>query len=361
MAAEIVFGDLHVVLASWDDDPPVGGQGVHVRSLREQLLRRGVRVTTVAGRGPYAMRYRRLTGHGPLDMSMALNLKPAPLLKATAQLVHAQGGPGGLQLIRGLPLPLVYTANHTFRQAHPLCSVRRAYSLVERCSYHRAAMVLALSASTATTLQALGVPRQHIEVVSPGIEIARFDRGDTFRQRGRILFVGRLEPEKGPLDAIAVMSALAAADQAISGVVVGTGSLDAAVRRAANACPHGAVEVRGALTDDELAREYARADILLMPSAYEGLGLVALEAMAAGAAVVAYDVTGLRDAVGTNGILIPYKGIKRMSIECRALLDDRPRKTDMTRRAREAVRSQYSPEREADVTEQIYRAVLVGG
>jgi len=43
----------------------------------------------------------------------------------------------------------------------------------------------------------------------------------------------------------------------------------------------GVVEVRGAVSDDELHDLYARAAVVLMPSRYEGLGLVALEAAAA--------------------------------------------------------------------------------
>src|SRR5205807_2113913 len=79
--------------------------------------------------------------------------------------------------------------------------------------------------------------------------------------------------------------------------VAGAGGLDSRVRAAAAAAPGGGVEVLGAVSDEELWRQYARAAVVLMPSRYEGLGLVALEAMGAGCAVVGYDVSGLRDAL----------------------------------------------------------------
>ena len=88
------------------------------------------------------------------------------------------------------------------------------------------------------------------------------------------------------------------------GVIVGGGSLEADARRAAEASS-GRIEYLGALDRETLNREYARAAIVVMPSRFEGLGMVALEAQAAGTPVVGFDVDGLRDAVGSGGVLVP--------------------------------------------------------
>ena len=89
------------------------------------------------------------------------------------------------------------------------------------------------------------------------------------------------------------------------GVIVGAGSLAADVRDAPRTRARGRIEYLGALDREALNREYARAAVLVMPSRFEGLGMVALEAQAAGTPVVGFDVDGLRDAVGAGGVLVP--------------------------------------------------------
>ena len=350
---------MKVCIASYDDDPPEGGQGVYVRGLRAALVARGVSVTTVAGRGAQAITYPRVLHRPPLDFSLALSRNPSPLLRDSPDVVHAQGGPGGVLLLprQSLPVPLVYTAHHTYAQAYPSpFAPKRALAPLERRAYRRAAAVLAVSASTAAAVRTMGVAR--VEVVPPGVDVDTLGaHGESLRDAGLLLFVGRLEPEKGPLDAVAVMRAVATDRPGVRGVVVGRGSLDGLVRQAA-ARAGGAVSVRGAVPDDELRTLYASAAVVVMPSRYEGLGIVALEAMAAGAAVVAHDVTGLRDAVAGTGVLVAPGDTAAMAAATRALLDDPARRSDLVARARERVAATYSWDTAAAHVQQVYESVI---
>ena len=62
----------------------------------------------------------------------------------------------------------------------------------------------------------------------------------------------------------------------------------------------------GALSDDEVASRLAGADVLCAPSLYgESFGMVLLEGMAAGCAVVASDIEGYRIAAGGHATLVP--------------------------------------------------------
>src|SRR5258708_20998127 len=106
---------MKVVLASYDDDPPEGGQGVYVSGLRSALQRDGVEVHTVAGHGADASDYPAVFHRAPLDFSLQLNRDPAPLLGPQRDVIHAQGGPGGVLLLRRLSTPLLSTAPHTYR------------------------------------------------------------------------------------------------------------------------------------------------------------------------------------------------------------------------------------------------------
>ena len=351
-----------ITLATYDDDPPEGGQGVLVRGMREALVRAGVDVTTVAGRGAHAVDIPRRTGRAPLDLSIRLARHPESLLRSRPDVVHAMGGPGGVLLVRRLPVPLVYTANHTYAQAHPLTSPKRALSLLERRVYRRAARVLCISASTADAVRRLGVPADRVELLMPGVDVARLDAGaaDTAREPFRLLFAGRLTPEKRPLDAVAAMVRLCTDDGRVRGTVVGRGPLESAVRAAAAAAPRSAVEVLGGVDDAGLAREYARASVVLIPSAYEGLGLVALEAMAMGAAVVAADVTGLRDAVGEEGLLVTPADVGALATVVAALLADEPRRADLAAAGRERVRRRHGWDAAATRLVSLYRELAAG-
>ena len=351
---------LRVTLATYDDDPPVGGQGVLVRGMRTALLRRGVDIRTVAGRGPNGIAFPRRTGRAMLDLSLRMSREPQLLLDGECELIHAMGGPGGIVLIRAFPVPVVYTANHTYAQAYRRADPRRALSLVEARAYRRAAAVMCISPSTADVVRRLGVDAKRVEVVLPGVEADRIDAAAAgiTREAGRLLFVGRLEAPKRPLDAVAAMAALCGRDPAVRGAVIGEGSLMPRVRTAAAAVSDARITILGAVDDDALAREYARASLVLVPSAYEGLGLVALEAQVAGAAVCGYDVTGLRDAVGSGGIVTPPGDVGALVEAAWGLLCDEPLRADKAARGRESVLREHSWEVAAERIVEVYQAAL---
>ena len=343
-----------VTIASYDDDPPLGGQGVVVHGMRAALERRGVRVHTISGRGEHAIAFARRTGRAPLDFSLQLNRYPQILLRASPDVIHAQGGPGGVLLWKRLGAPLVYTAHHTYRQAHARGSVKRLLNGVEARSYRRAAMVLPVSRSTANALLEMGIPASRIEVLSNGVDAVDLPGVD--HEDGRVLFVSRLEREKGVLDAISVLEALTVADPRVRGVIVGGGSLEADARRAAKGSG-GRIEYLGALDREALNREYARAAIVVMPSRFEGLGMVALEAQAAGTPVVGFDVDGLRDAVGSGGVLVPAGDLSALRAAAVDLLNDPARRADAGALGREVVLAEHSWDAIAKRLEQIYAAV----
>jgi glycosyltransferase involved in cell wall biosynthesis len=269
--------------------------------------------------------------------------------------IHAQGGPGGVLLWKKLGAPLVYTAHHTYRQAHRRGSVKRMLNGVEARSYRGAAMVLPVSRSTANALLEMRIPASRIEVVSNGVDAV--DLPGVEHEDGRVLFVSRMEPEKGALDAIALLQALTDADSNAHGVMVGGGTLAAEVQRAAGASG-GRIEYLGALDRDALNQEYARAAVVVMPSRFEGLGMVALEAQAAGTPVAGFDVDGLRDAVGLGGVLAPAGDLAALRVVTADLLSDPARRKELGDHGREVVLAEHSWDAIGARLEEIYRSLL---
>jgi glycosyltransferase involved in cell wall biosynthesis len=341
-----------VTLVSYDDEPALGGQGVEVSGVRAALAARGHEVSTVAGRGEHTQRYPRITGRAPLDLSIHLNRHPQLITATTPDVVHAFGGPGGVLLLRALNAPLVYTANHTYRTAHGRGSLRRLLAPLEARAYRRAARVLAISPSTAAAVRDLGVPPGRVEVLPPGVDVP--GTAPAPREAVRLLFAGRWEPEKGVLAALAVMGDVIAQRPGSAGVIVGGGSLEAPVRRLG---AEAGVEVAGRVDEARLAAEYARASIVVVPSRYEGLGLVALEAQAQGAVVVGYDVDGLRDAVAERSLLVAPGDAGALVRLCVGLIDDPRRRDELAHAGREWVRDSHSWERIGRRLEEVYDEV----
>ena len=346
---------MRVTFVSYDDEPPQGGQGVMLRGMRHVLEGRGVETETISGRGEHAVEFPNVTGRAPLDFSLWMNRNPDFITRGDPDVVHLHGGPGGVLFVRRLSVPVVYTAHHTYRQAFVPSDPRRALAGLEGMAYRRAARVLAVSNSTADAVFAMRVPSTRVGVVPPGIDLPALDPGA--REPGRMLYVGRLEREKNPLTAIAVMRDTIATRPGWRGVVIGTGRLDREAADAARGCDQ--ISVLGRVDDAAVSRELARASVLLMPSRFEGLGLVALEAQARGTPVVGYDVTGLRDAVRDGGILVHEDDEDALRRACIRVLEDDEFAAGLGRRGRELVANEHSWDVVGAMLLQAYAAVGV--
>jgi L-malate glycosyltransferase len=100
----------------------------------------------------------------------------------------------------------------------------------------------------------------------------------------------------------------------------------------------------GAKTQDQAFSLFGIMDVVVVPSQYEGFGLTAAEAMAAGVPVVASDVGGLRDVVDDHltGFLVPYNDVQELSKTILRLLNDDVLAKTMGKAGREKVGRQFS-------------------
>jgi len=165
-----------------------------------------------------------------------------------------------------------------------------------------------------------GDPNGRVEIVAPGVEHAFFAPGDRSGARAAlglpsdvpvVLFVGRIQPLKGPDVAIRALHDLGRPD-AILLIVGGAsgGSGDREVERAHQLVDelglHDQVRFVAPQPHHILSTYYRAADVVVVPSRSESFGLVALEAAACGVPVVASAVGGLLSLVehGRTGFLI---------------------------------------------------------
>ena len=120
----------------------------------------------------------------------------------------------------------------------------------------------------------------------------------------RLLFVGRLDIQKNvPL----FLRALAGVSGHFETTLVGAGELEGQLKQAAAELQLKNVHFHGRADGSELRELYRNADVFVLPSEYEGMPLVLLEALAMGLPIVATDIPGNRDLVvhGGNGLRVP--------------------------------------------------------
>jgi glycosyltransferase involved in cell wall biosynthesis len=102
-------------------------------------------------------------------------------------------------------------------------------------------------------------------------------------------------------------------------------------------------------------------DLLAIPSRYEGLGLVAIEAMLAGVAIVATDIEGLVEAIGPAGRLVPPDNPEALAESILELASDPGARSALTKEARTRAEKHFTYDRMVDETRNVYEHVIDKG
>ena len=139
----------------------------------------------------------------------------------------------------------------------------------------------------------------------------------------------------------------------------GAGPSERAVTDQIAASPRLRQQVRrvGRISEADLSGLLELADVVAVPSRYEGFGLPALEAMAAGTPVVAADATSLPEVVGDAGRLVPVGAVGAWSEAISDLLADDAERARLTS-AGLARAAAYTTKANATAFAQLYRAAL---
>jgi len=120
-----------------------------------------------------------------------------------------------------------------------------------------------------------------------------------------------------------------------------------------------AVECIGRRRTDELPAHYRAARVVLIPSAYEGLPYVMIEALQQGTPVVATRVSGHPEVIedGVGGLLVPVDDPAAMATACLRLLRDPGLATALGEAGRRVVAERFDPDRQVDAYLHYYRAL----
>ncbi|GAA3722066.1 glycosyltransferase involved in cell wall biosynthesis [Spinactinospora alkalitolerans] len=331
---------------------PVGGMQNHTARLSEELDRLGVAQTVLTTRPPGAPTREPLGSRGqvvrlglPVPWARQMYSLPAAgrvhRLAADADLVHAHLGediavvPLALLAVSRRRLPLVLTVHcsvlHTVTADGPRSAMLKLLGgRMEALGLARADAVIVLTPRTRRLVRGLGVAREKVSVISSGVAEPAFAGGTSGPDplagvpRPRVLFLGRLHRQKGVDVLLRAFSRIA--DQGAHLVVVGDGPEAAGLRALADRLGVAArVHWRGFVPHEQVPPILAAVDALALPSRYEELGTVLVEALRAGVPVVAADTGGIPDVIedGVTGLLVPAEAPEPLARALSGLLGDR--------------------------------------
>jgi len=264
------------------------------------------------------------------------------------------GGVGRLLKAMGLVRgKVVYCAHGWAFSMKVSAGKRKILEIAERFLSLFCDRIIAISEHDYKEARKVGISQELLRLVKNGVKAESHTplAAEWSTSQLRVLFAGRLDRQKG-------------FDVLVN--AIGDAAADFSVRVAGAALAGQPVEVDtpehfqmlGWLSSSELTAQIRACDVLVVPSRWEGFGLIAVEAMRAGKAVVASDVGGLREIVcsGRTGLLVSPENSGSLRA---ALYDlDRVRCEIMGQAGHERFCSEFQFQRVVEQTVAVYREVL---
>ncbi len=391
-------------MVSWEYPPVVvGGLGRHVHHLATALAAAGHEVVVLSRRpsgtdpsthptadeiaegvrviaaaqdphefdfGTDMMAWTLAMGHSMIRAGLAIkNRRNKPW---RPDVVHAHDwlvAHPAIALAEFFDVPLVSTIHATEAGRHSgwvSGRISRQVHAVESWLVHESDALITCSASMSDEITELfGPGLAETRVIRNGIDVASWPFAKRRARTGpaHLVYLGRLEYEKGIHDLIAAMPRVRRTHPGTTLTIAGTGTqLQWLTDEARKHKVLKATTFVGHLDHEHLVQLLHTADAAVLPSHYEPFGIVALEAAATGIPLVTSNVGGLGEAVidGQTGISFVPRDIAGIAAAVRRVIDDPAGAQRMAIAARERLTSDFDWHTVADETAQVYVAAKRG-
>jgi glycosyltransferase involved in cell wall biosynthesis len=246
---------------------------------------------------------------GSVDVVHTLALTPAPTRRPKVATVHD---------VLPITRPELYPPGTERAQRSELAGAAKSDVIVTTCE-----------ATADEIARVAAYPRDRIVVATPGVVPLPIDGARPLREGPYLLAVGAMTPRKG-FDVLA--AAVATLGRDCPPVLIAGPDYWRAdeMRQAISAADtHGRVEALGPVDDATLGDLYRAATVVCHPSRAEGFGLTCLEAMTAGAPLVASDLPSVREIVGDAAELVPPDDPDALAAALGRLLADEGRRDEL--------------------------------
>ena len=333
---------MKIVALNWRDlaHPLAGGAEIVIDRVLTGLADRGHDVSLVCG-GPVAPHdYEVVDAGGTYSQYLRVPWIGIRRFHHADLLIDSENGVPYFTPLwrRGASICLVHhvhTDQWATRFPRPVAFGARAIEQHLIPAVYRRRLFIAVSASTASALDDIGVSPARIRVIESGVDVPS---GPLASKSPEPLFVTltRLVPHKR-VDLLLEAWRMA---QPVTGgrfVVMGAGPELAALRNQAGSLP--GAEVRGWVEDDEKDRLLAEAWFLVHGAHHEGWGMAIMEAAAVGTPALVADAPGVRDSVvnGVTGVVVDVPEndvVQGLAREWIALASDAGRRANLANAAR---------------------------
>lgn len=238
------------------------------------------------------------------------------------------------------------------------------YQVVENVvelNYYFADLVVPVCAYNSRWEKHLGVPQSRIKVIFNGVDPEKFrPYRQENSQRARVSSVGHIYPLKGQLDLIDAAAMLRPKFDNLEvrfyGTPVDREYFDSCLCRVAQSELNPCVAFAG--STKEPWKVYNEADVMAFASISEAFPYAVLEAMSCGAAIVATDVGGVREALGDCGLLVPARTPQAMADAISFLLNNATERERLGQMARARVLKHFTAEQFLNSYESTYYKLL---
>lgn len=274
---------------------------------------------------------------GPIDVVHSLALTPIPSRRPRVATVHD---------VLGLTHPELYPPAAVQTQRRLMSSAAKTDVIVTTCE-----------ATADEIARVLPFPRDRIVTAPLGVTALPAADLPTPQEAPYLLAVGAMTPRKG-FDVLAAAASRLGPD-CPRVLIVGPDywGADEQRRAIANADRDGKLELLGPVDDATLAALYGGAAAVCFPSRAEGFGLPCLEAMAAGAPLIASDLPPVREVVGSAAELVPPNDPNALADAIAQLLKDGERRQALADAGRRRAAG-FTWQRTADDVVRAYRVAL---
>jgi polysaccharide biosynthesis protein PelF len=238
------------------------------------------------------------------------------------------------------------------------------YRLVENVvelNYHFADLVAPVCAYNSRWEKHLGVPQNRIKVIFNGVDPEKFYAGmQETSGRARVSSVGHIYPLKGQHELIEAAAMLRPKfdnlEVRLYGALADRQYFDSCVSKVAELGLDDCVRFAG--TTKEPWKVYNEADVMAFPSISEAFPYAVLEAMSCGAAIVATDVGGVKEALGDCGLLVPARTPDAMADAISFLLGNSAERKRLGQMARARILNHFTEEQFLNSYESTYSKLL---
>lgn len=197
-------------------------------------------------------------------------------------------------------------------------------------SYEIADRVAAVSEYSAHDLANRGFNGNKIEIIPNGVDTDTYHPGESDIEfedwDSVILYVGPLMERKGLKYLIHAMRDVLKEFPDTGLVLVGSGDRIRLDLLAEDLGVRENIRFTGFVSDNDLPEYYRAADIFVLPSLLEGFGMVLLEAMASGCAIVSTTTSAIPEVVDDAGVLVPPRDAQSLAYELKSLISNPKRR-----------------------------------